>query len=42
MCVHSKSQETVSNKISEETVSKEGVLAETVVALVATGLGVCS
>ena len=39
VCVHSKSQEIVSHKTSEETVSKEGVFEETVVGLVATGLG---
>ena len=36
VCVHSMSQETVSHKTSEETLSKEGVLKETVVGLVAT------
>ena len=35
VCVRSKSQETVSHKTSEETVSKEGVLEETVVGLAA-------
>ena len=42
LCVHSKSQETVSHKTSEKTLSKEGVLEETVVGLVATGLGLWS
>ena len=42
VCVHSKSQETVSHKTSEETVSKEGVSEERVVGLLATGLGLCS
>lgn len=41
-CVHSNTQETVSHKTSEETVSKKGVIEETVVGLVATGLGLCS